>query len=134
MRPFAVEGIVPVFHNLCHGYGHASSHAAALAHGVDRAHQVVGCALIPLGGYQCRHAALGRLALASCQQAVPFCCHTILLCYAVTLYLAVQLRGRDAGFFYINLGLSRRKLQLSVLLVDFAALAILLTIVLLLHG
>lgn len=54
--------------------------------------------------------------------------------YAVTLYLAVQLRGRDACFFYINLGLSRRKLQLSVLLVDFAALAILLTLVLLLHG
>lgn len=54
--------------------------------------------------------------------------------YAITYYLVRQFRGRDAIFFYINLGLSRRKLQLSVLLVDFLVLAILLTTVLLTHG
>lgn len=46
----------------------------------------------------------------------------------------MEFRERDAVFFYINLGLSRRKLQLSVLLVDFFTLAILLTAVLLLYG
>ena len=54
--------------------------------------------------------------------------------YAITLFLVMQFRERDAVFFYINLGLSRRKLQLSVLLVDFFTLAILLTAVLLLYG
>ncbi len=54
--------------------------------------------------------------------------------YAITYYLVRQFRGRDAIFFYINLGLSRRKLQLSVLLVDFLVLAILLTTVMLTHG
>ena len=46
----------------------------------------------------------------------------------------MQVRDRDAIFFYINLGFSRRKLQLSVLLIDYLVLAILLTSVLLLHG
>ena len=54
--------------------------------------------------------------------------------YAITYYLVRQFRDRDAIFFYINLGLSRRKLQLSVLLVDFLFLAILLTTVMLIHG
>ena len=53
---------------------------------------------------------------------------------AITLYLVKQLRDRDAIFFYINLGLSRRKLQISVILADFLALAILLTSVLIIHG
>ena len=56
------------------------------------------------------------------------------LIYAVTLYLVKQLRGRDALFFYINLGLSPKKMQLSVLLIDFLSLAILLAAVVLLHG
>lgn len=54
--------------------------------------------------------------------------------YAITYYLVRQFRGRDAIFFYINLGLSRRKLQLGVLLVDFLVLAILLTTVMLIYG
>ena len=54
--------------------------------------------------------------------------------YAITYYLVRQFRDRDAIFFYINLGLSRRKLQLSVLLVDFLFLAILLTTVMLIYG
>ena len=53
---------------------------------------------------------------------------------AITLYLAHQFRDRDAIFFYINLGFSRRKLQISVILTDFLALATLLTSVLLIHG
>ena len=53
---------------------------------------------------------------------------------AVTLYLVKQFSDRDAIFFYINLGLSRRKLQVSVILADFLALALLLTAVLLIHG
>ena len=53
---------------------------------------------------------------------------------AIILYLAWQFRDRDAIFFYINLGLSRRKLQISVVLADFLALAILLVSVLLIYG
>ena len=53
---------------------------------------------------------------------------------AITLYLVKQLRDRDAIFFYINLGLSRRKLQANVILADFLSLAILLTSVLVFHG
>lgn len=54
--------------------------------------------------------------------------------FALTYYLTRQFQNRDAIFFYINLGLSRRKLQLSVLVIDYLVLAILLTYVLLLHG
>lgn len=53
---------------------------------------------------------------------------------AITLYLVKQFRDRDAIFFYINLGLSRRKLQVSVILADFLALAILMTVTLLIYG
>ena len=53
---------------------------------------------------------------------------------AVTLYLTNKFRDRDAVFFYINLGLSRRKLQISVILADFLMLVILLTSVLIFHG
>lgn len=54
--------------------------------------------------------------------------------YVITLYLVRQFRKRDAIFFYINLGFSDRKLQLSVLLADFLAIAIMMTTALLLHG
>ena len=54
--------------------------------------------------------------------------------YAITYYLVTQFRKKDGVFFYINLGLSDRKLQLSVLLVDFLALALMLTVVLLVRG
>ena len=53
---------------------------------------------------------------------------------AIIMYLASMFRDRDAIFFYINLGLSRRKLQISMILADFLALAILLTSVLIFHG
>ena len=53
---------------------------------------------------------------------------------AITLYLVSKFRDRDAIFFYINLGLSCRKLQVSVILTDFLTLAILLTSVLVFHG
>ena len=53
---------------------------------------------------------------------------------AITMYLASKFRDRDAIFFYINLGLSQRKLQISVVLADFFALAVLLTSVLLING
>ena len=56
------------------------------------------------------------------------------LVFAITFYLVRQCRSRDVVFFYINLGLSPRKMQLSVLLIDFLALAILLTTVMLLHA
>lgn len=54
--------------------------------------------------------------------------------YAITIFLVLQFRNRDAIFFYINLGLSRRKLQLNVLAIDFIVLGIMLTTVLLIHG
>lgn len=57
-----------------------------------------------------------------------------MLVTAITLYLVSKFRDRDAIFFYINLGLSRKKLQVSVILADFLALAILLTSVLIFHG
>ena len=53
---------------------------------------------------------------------------------AITLYLIKQFRDRDAIFFYINLGLSRRKLLVSTVLADFLALAALLTIVIIIYG
>ncbi|MBQ2544110.1 MAG: hypothetical protein II556_04095 [Bacteroidales bacterium] len=46
----------------------------------------------------------------------------------------MQFRDRDAIFFYINLGLSRRKLLVSVILIDFMALAILMGIMFLING
>jgi hypothetical protein len=53
---------------------------------------------------------------------------------AIILYLNSKFRDRDAIFFYINLGLSLRKLQISVILADFLALAIMLTSVLVIYG
>ena len=53
---------------------------------------------------------------------------------AITMYLASKIRNRDAIFFYINLGLSIRKLQISVILADFLMLVILLAFVLIFHG
>ena len=53
---------------------------------------------------------------------------------AITMYLVKQFRDRDAIFFYINLGLSRRKLLISVILIDFLSLAVLMAIIHLLYG
>ena len=53
---------------------------------------------------------------------------------AITLYLAKQSSDRDSIFFYINLGLSRRKLLVSVVLTDFLMLTVLLTSVIIFHG
>ena len=53
---------------------------------------------------------------------------------AITMYLVKQFRDRDAIFFYINLGLSRRKLLISVILIDFLSLAVLMAIVYLIYG
>lgn len=50
---------------------------------------------------------------------------------AITIYLVRQFQARDAIFFYINLGLSRSKLQVSVLLADFLILALCVTTVML---
>ena len=38
---------------------------------------------------------------------------------AVSLYLTRQFENRDAVFFYINLGLSRRRMLATVLAVDY---------------
>ena len=53
---------------------------------------------------------------------------------AVVLYLVHHFRDPGSCFFYINLGFSRRELMVSVIAVDFLALAIMLTVVLLIHG
>ena len=53
---------------------------------------------------------------------------------AITMYLVKQFRDRDVIFFYINLGLSRRKLLISVILIDFLSLAILMAITHLIYG
>lgn len=53
---------------------------------------------------------------------------------AITLFLVEQFRDRDAIFFYINLNLSRRDLIVSVILIDYLALAILMTVMLFIYG
>ena len=53
---------------------------------------------------------------------------------AIVLYLKNVFRDRDAVFFYINLGLSPRKMLARVIGADFLALALLQTTVLLCHG
>ena len=53
---------------------------------------------------------------------------------AITLFLMKQFSDRDAIFFYINLGLSRRKLLVSVVVIDFLVLAILMAIMHLIYG
>ena len=53
---------------------------------------------------------------------------------AITLFLVKQFRDRDAIFFYINLGLSRRELLISVILIDFLSLAVLMAIIHLMYG
>lgn len=52
----------------------------------------------------------------------------------LTMYLAKHFQDRDAIFFYINLGLSRKKLLGSTILIDFLALAVLMTIVFFIYG
>ena len=53
---------------------------------------------------------------------------------AIALFLVEQFRDRDTIFFYINLGLSRRKLLIRVILIDFLSLAVLMAIVYLIYG
>ena len=53
---------------------------------------------------------------------------------AVAVYLTNQFRDRDAIFFYINLGLSRRKLNASIILADFLLLAVIMTVIYLING
>ena len=53
---------------------------------------------------------------------------------AITVYLVTQFHDRDAIFFYINLGLSRRKLLTTIILIDFLALAVLMTIMFFIYG
>lgn len=49
----------------------------------------------------------------------------------ILLYLRRQFENRDAVFFYINLGLTRRGMMRAVLVTDFLALALMLTVVML---
>ena len=53
---------------------------------------------------------------------------------ALLLYLVHHFRNPGTCFFYINLGLSRRRLAISIILIDFLALALMMAIVLLIHG
>ena len=53
---------------------------------------------------------------------------------AILLYLVNNFRNPGTCFFYINLGLSRRRLTVSIVLIDFLALAIMLALVLLIYG
>ena len=49
---------------------------------------------------------------------------------AVSLYLKRQFENRDAVFFYINLGLNRRRMLTAVLAVDYLAWAALIVMIL----
>ena len=50
---------------------------------------------------------------------------------AVSLYLNRRFENRDAVFFYINLGLNRRRMLATVLAVDYLVWAALVAIILL---
>ena len=50
---------------------------------------------------------------------------------AVSLYLNRRFENRDAVFFYINLGLSRRRMLKTVLAVDYLVWAVLIVIIIL---
>ena len=50
---------------------------------------------------------------------------------AVSLYLNRQFENRDAVYFYINLGLSRRRMLTTVLAVDYLVWAALMAVILL---
>lgn len=52
-----------------------------------------------------------------------------LLCTGVMLYLQRQFEHRDAVFFYINLGLTRRRMLATVLAIDFLVWAIMITVI-----
>ena len=49
---------------------------------------------------------------------------------AVSLYLKRRFENRDAVFFYINLGLNRRRMLAAVLAVDYLVWAVLMVIIL----
>ena len=53
---------------------------------------------------------------------------------AVTLLLFLSAKSRDANFFYIDLGLSPRRLIIRSLAIDFLMFFILLTTVVLVNG
>ena len=50
---------------------------------------------------------------------------------AASLYLNRQFENRDAVFFYINLGLGRRRMLTTVLVVDYLVWAVLMAVILL---
>lgn len=52
-----------------------------------------------------------------------------LLCTAALLYLQRQFEHRDAVFFYINLGLTRRRMLATVLAIDYLVWALMITII-----
>ena len=52
-----------------------------------------------------------------------------LLCSGVVLYLQRQFEHRDAVFFYINLGLTRRRMLATVLAFDYLVWAFMVTII-----
>ena len=53
---------------------------------------------------------------------------------AVTLLLFLSAKSRDANFFYIDLGVSPRRLIVRALALDYLMLAVMLTIVLSVNG
>ena len=52
-----------------------------------------------------------------------------LLCTGVLLYLQRQFEHRDAVYFYINLGLTRRRMLAAVLAIDYLVWALMITII-----
>lgn len=52
-----------------------------------------------------------------------------LLCTGVLLYLQRQFEHRDAVYFYINLGLTRRRMLTAVLAIDYLVWALMITII-----
>lgn len=53
---------------------------------------------------------------------------------AITMYLVNMFQNKDSIFFYINLGLSKRKLQMMTITADFLLFAVLQLVVLLIYG
>ena len=69
------------------------------------------------------------LASSSAFSVIDICLLFKLFCTVVVLFLMRQFEHRDAVFFYINLGLTRRSMLATVLAIDFLVWALMVTII-----
>lgn len=69
------------------------------------------------------------LASSPAFSLIDICLLFKLFCMGIVLFLKRQFEHRDAVFFYINLGLTRRRMLATVLAADFLVWAIMITVI-----